>query len=61
MANRGLREAPDELIAAERILIISASGVTLSPKSIVHRLHEGDCVRVAGLAGHRKFVAVRSD
>jgi hypothetical protein len=51
MANRGLSETSEGLIAAGRMLIISVSGETLSPKSIVHRLREGDCVRVAGLAG----------
>lgn len=44
MANRGLPETLEELIAYDRMLIISVSGETLSPKSIVHRLHEGDCV-----------------
>lgn len=61
MANRGPPETSEELIAAGRMRIISVSGETLSPKSIVHRLHEGDCIRVAGLAGHSEFVVNRSD
>lgn len=61
MANRGLPKTSEELIAERRMLIISISGETLIPKSIVHRLREGDCVRVAGLAGHSEFVVNRSD
>jgi len=43
------------------MLIITVSGETLSPRSIVHKLRQGDCVRVAGLAGHSEFVVNRSD
>ena len=61
MANLGLPETSEELMASGRMRIISVSGETLSPKSVVHRLREGDCVRVAGLVGHSKFVVNRSD
>ena len=56
MTNRGVPEASEELIASGRMPIASVSGETLSPKPIVHRLHEGDCFRVTGLVGHSELV-----
>ena len=61
MASRGLPETSEELIAQGQILTISASRETLIPTSIFHRLHHGDCVRGAGLAGHSEFVVNHSD
>jgi hypothetical protein len=52
MANRGLPESAEELVESRRILIVLGTGETLSPTSIVHRLHEVNRVRILGLVGH---------
>lgn len=56
-----LPESPEELIQSKRIWITLITGETIQPNSTVHRLYEGDRVRVTGLAGHNEFTLICSD
>jgi hypothetical protein len=56
MANSGLPETSEELIAQGRLLTISKSGESCSLKLCVDPLRQGQWSRVAGLAGHSEFV-----